>query len=388
MDILDLAIEKLYANADEYGVTSNICGIVKSIDDYQIKERNYDLVMAVSSLEHVDSKETFVNKLREIEHGIRKNGIVCLVVNSNIKEFDKKTGNEIDMIHCNFLLQIQELLEHNDFLTAQSQKMREFYKYMAKEYPFMAFTFKGRIKSLIRAEEKFNGYVVEFIYDYYEEHGKYPSIAEVKKRLSCFRDLIAYRIIISVPRCHLNSEEDREEQERKYLYQIANVLPGFLEEQGFSAEPAMGIKESTSPLLNESVKPYYRDYICSHSSNNYQSLHITFYDNSSRCYMEVQLRTKMMDDIAEIGSANHIGYEKEQEHERARRDAIPEGECLYFDEAYERGMKLLNLKLAELDVNMFSAVNNSLINDGCGLYRGRLILPYEHLSRFQNDLID
>lgn len=57
--------------------------------------RNYDLVMAVSSLEHVDSKETFVNKLREIEHGIRKNGIVCLVVNSNIKEFDKKTGNEI-----------------------------------------------------------------------------------------------------------------------------------------------------------------------------------------------------------------------------------------------------------------------------------------------------
>ena len=51
-------------------------------------------------------------------------------------------------------------------------------------------------------------------------------------------------------------------------------------------------------------------------------------------------------------------------------------------------MKLLNLKLAELDVIMFSAVNNSLINDGCGLYRGRLILPYEHLSRFQNDLID
>ncbi|MGN0391487.1 MAG: guanosine polyphosphate pyrophosphohydrolase, partial [Bariatricus sp.] len=60
----------------------------------------------------------------------------------------------------------------------------------------------------------------------------------------------------------------------------------------------------------------------------------------------------------------------------------------YFDEAYERGMRLLQLNLAELDVNMFSAVNNSLINDGCGLYRGRQILPYEHLSRFQNDLID
>ena len=61
---------------------------------------------------------------------------------------------------------------------------------------------------------------------------------------------------------------------------------------------------------------------------------------------------------------------------------------VYFDEAYERGMRLLQLELADLDVNMFSAVDNSMINDGCGLFRGRLILPYEHLSRFQNDVID
>lgn len=300
----------------------------------------------------------------------------------------KKTHNEVDMIHCNFLILIRELLEHNDFLTAQSQQIREFYKYMSKEYPFLAFTFKGRIKSLIRAEEKFNGYVVEYIYDYYTEHGEYPPLADLKNRLSCFRDFIAYRIVISMPRCHLKSEADREQEELKYLYQIANVLPGFLEERGFTAESAHGVRKSGSLLLNEDVKPYYRDYIHGTDSGGYQSLHITFYDNSSRSYMEVQLRTKTMDDIAEIGPANHLGYEKKQESERARRDAIPIGECIYFDEAYERGMKLLGLELSKLDVNMFSAVNNSLINDGCGLYRGRLILPYEHLSRFQNDLID
>ena len=73
---------------------------------------------------------------------------------------------------------------------------------------------------------------------------------------------------------------------------------------------------------------------------------------------------------------------REQGEMRSRR------ECIYFDEAYERGMRLQKLELSKLDVNMFAAVNNSLINDGCGLYRGRLILPYEHLSRFQNDLID
>ena len=95
-----------------------------------------------------------------------------------------------------------------------------------------------------------------------------------------------------------------------------------------------------------------------------------------------------MDDFAEIGPANHLGYEKRQESERARREAIPEGENIYFDDAYERVITLQQLELSELDVNMFSAMDKSLINDGCGLYRGRLILPYEHLSRFQNDLID
>ena len=38
--------------------------------------------------------------------------------------------NEVDLVHCNFLIQIMKLLEHNDFLTSQSQKIREFYKYI------------------------------------------------------------------------------------------------------------------------------------------------------------------------------------------------------------------------------------------------------------------
>lgn len=65
------------------------------------------------------------------------------------------------------------------------------YLYMTKKYPFLAFTFKGRIKSLIRAEEKFNAYILEYIYEYYKTNGKYPNDAEIKNKLNCFRDLIA-----------------------------------------------------------------------------------------------------------------------------------------------------------------------------------------------------
>ena len=145
----------------------------------------------------------------------------------------KECGNEIDQAHYDYLLQIMEILEHNDFLTAQSQKIREFYKYMAAEFPFLSFTFKGRIKSLIRAEGKFNGYIVEYINEYYEQNKAYPSVEQMKERLNCFRDLIAYRIVISMPKCHISSEEERKREEMKYLYKIANVLPWFLEKKRF-----------------------------------------------------------------------------------------------------------------------------------------------------------
>ena len=42
---------------------------------------------------------------------------------TDLREDARKTKNEIDLIHCNFLIQIRELLEHNEFLTTQSQQL-------------------------------------------------------------------------------------------------------------------------------------------------------------------------------------------------------------------------------------------------------------------------
>ena len=83
---------------------------------------------------------------------------------TDLRKEAKRTHNEIDLVHSNCLLQVQEMLEHNDFLTSQSQKIREFYKYMAKEFPFLAFTFRGRIWNISgcgrfeRKTELFSGY--------------------------------------------------------------------------------------------------------------------------------------------------------------------------------------------------------------------------------------
>ena len=309
---------------------------------------------------------------------------ILLKYSSDLKNEAIGTHNPIDLAHSNFLIQIIELLEHTDFLTSQSQRIKEFYHYMTVKYPFLAFTFKGRIKSLIRAEEKFNGYILEYIYDYFQEHGTYPTEAQIKNKLNCFRDLIAYRIVISLPVCHITDDEELESLEIKYLYEIANVLPQFLEERGFTPELS-GFTISDSSSLDENVSMYYRDYVNTPRPSGYRSIHITLYDNQARCYTEMQLRTKDMDDYAEIGEANHFGYEKSQEENRTKRDIIPHGECKIFDEAYERLIKLQDLDLSAIRVNMFKAYNNHLINDGCGLFRGRQILPFEHLSRFQYD---
>ena len=83
------------ANAEKYGVPASIQGTVCPIEKYSVRENHYDLVLAISALEHIDSRESFSGKLQEINAGIRKGGIVCLVVNSQVRETDKSTG--VDM---------------------------------------------------------------------------------------------------------------------------------------------------------------------------------------------------------------------------------------------------------------------------------------------------
>ncbi len=307
---------------------------------------------------------------------------------NDLRESAIREHNGVAMMHSNFLLQEIDMLEHNDFLSSQSRRIREFYKYMANEYPYLAFTFKGRIKSLIRLEEKINGNLVQYIYDEYIRTGNFPTEAQIKDQISRIRDLIAYRIIISYPQCHLKEGEDANELEIGLLYEIANKLPEFLEEQGFNAEVSLDQDQRPADRIRKEYRQYFRDYIENPSTFGYRSLHINFFDNCSRCFIEVQLRTKDMDDFAEIGPANHLGYEKRQEKERSKRESIPTGENIWFDDAYYRVMKLHGLDLSKVHVNLFGAMDNQLVNDGCGLYRGRLIMPFEHLSRFQNDLID
>ena len=50
---------------------------------------------------------------------------ILLQYSADLKEKAIKTHNIVDLAHSNFLIQIIELLEHTDFLTSQSQRIKE-----------------------------------------------------------------------------------------------------------------------------------------------------------------------------------------------------------------------------------------------------------------------
>lgn len=92
VDLLEYAIEKLNENAVLFDVENAINGIISPIDTYEILPNQYDLILAVSALEHVDSVQTFMRKLEQIRNGLRPGGIACLIVNSGVTETDTDNG--------------------------------------------------------------------------------------------------------------------------------------------------------------------------------------------------------------------------------------------------------------------------------------------------------
>lgn len=94
--MLEIAIEKLHENAQERGVSASIRGIQKSIEEYAIAGNSYDFIMAVSALEHIDTEDSFRMKLAEIRDGLREKGVVCLVMNSEVREQNRDTKEVVD----------------------------------------------------------------------------------------------------------------------------------------------------------------------------------------------------------------------------------------------------------------------------------------------------
>ncbi|MDG5789817.1 class I SAM-dependent methyltransferase [Evansella sp. AB-P1] len=96
VDLLDSALDKLKFYSKEYEVEEVIETIKADIGQYDITKNEYDLIVAVSTLEHVESEDVFENVIRKMALGTKDEGINCIIVNSDVEEIDISTNGKLD----------------------------------------------------------------------------------------------------------------------------------------------------------------------------------------------------------------------------------------------------------------------------------------------------
>ncbi|XEC93807.1 class I SAM-dependent methyltransferase [Paenibacillus tarimensis] len=98
VDLLETALSKLKAYSKEYGVEDYIKTIGCDIGEYDICPNHYDMIVAVSTLEHVRSKDILESVLARMADGTKLNGVNCIIMNTNVKETDLMTGQKLDAL--------------------------------------------------------------------------------------------------------------------------------------------------------------------------------------------------------------------------------------------------------------------------------------------------
>lgn len=138
VDILDIAIKKLRDYSIYYGVDNMINGITSSVEDYYISNHKYDLILAISVLEHLENMDFLLKKLYEIRDGLKQNGIACFICNSNIEEKSILTNQQLSpQFECLF-------------------SDEEFYEMMAKvfeDFELLKRTLKKQVYTIPRENE-------------------------------------------------------------------------------------------------------------------------------------------------------------------------------------------------------------------------------------------
>jgi cyclopropane fatty-acyl-phospholipid synthase-like methyltransferase len=96
VEILPEAVEILRTNAASAGVANQINPICSNAADYQIASGVYDMIMAMSVLEHAYTVATIDDGMQRIQEGTNANGFNCLSIATDLRETDGETGQPLE----------------------------------------------------------------------------------------------------------------------------------------------------------------------------------------------------------------------------------------------------------------------------------------------------
>ncbi|MEC0240378.1 class I SAM-dependent methyltransferase [Paenibacillus dokdonensis] len=95
VDLLESAILKLLDYSKEYEVQHLIEAELSKIENFPIQSNEYDLIIAVSSLEHVSSEGALERIMSEMISGTKRDGVNCIIIGSNMREITMETNMEL-----------------------------------------------------------------------------------------------------------------------------------------------------------------------------------------------------------------------------------------------------------------------------------------------------
>lgn len=347
------------------------------------KQQQQDIDMTL-----VDENYMGYTKLPSLDNYLTKGLSIFDVVSaysSDLWEYGKKHHNEIDMYHASFLDRYLDIIMDDQFVEdIQIDLQKKFMDEIYRSKDEFSFAMRGRIKSLIRLENKFNDYVQSFINDNIIKNGKIPTQRDVVKHLERFRDIVAYRFI-------LEAKNHDEEMAKRKLFDIANTIPRYFDSASFDLSAKGGYTLIRAPKLlqtntdNKSalapkVRAYYKDYVSNPKEFGFQALVIVMKHNKSGEQFELQMETfEMLKHNEHSEESHHTAYEKTQTSRRLDT-CLPEGyTSKEFNEAHARIVKMRNLSLSTINVDMFFAFDDHDVEDLCGLLHGRQANPREFL---------
>ncbi|HDR4724539.1 class I SAM-dependent methyltransferase [Bacillus cereus group sp. Sample62] len=131
VDLLDSALTKLQIYSKEHDVFEVIKTEKAATENYYIQPDTFDYIVAVSSLEHVQSEEDLKNVLHSMKKDTKTGGINCFIINSNIQEIDLHTNEKLDA-----LIEINLPTEHMIYLLKSIYKEWQEIKIEIKELAY------------------------------------------------------------------------------------------------------------------------------------------------------------------------------------------------------------------------------------------------------------
>jgi 2-polyprenyl-3-methyl-5-hydroxy-6-metoxy-1,4-benzoquinol methylase len=96
VDLIESTLTKLISYSNQYGVSEYIETRLSDIGEYVIADNEFDYILAVSALEHVESELKLIQVLENMKKGTKIYGMNCIIMNANIEEIDSITRASLE----------------------------------------------------------------------------------------------------------------------------------------------------------------------------------------------------------------------------------------------------------------------------------------------------